>query len=65
MESLYIKKDNLNLENKNQTKKIVNTDNFENHYETSVTQSNNELLTKPINLNSEDLDNQIKDIFSN
>ena len=65
VESLYIKKDNLNLENKNQTKKIVNTDNFENHYETSVTQSNNELLTKPINLNSEDLDNQIKDIFSN
>ena len=65
VESLYIKKDNLNLENKNQIKKTVNINNLDNYYETSVSQSNNELLTKPINLNSEDLDNQIKDIFSN
>ena len=65
VESLYIKKDNSNLENKNQIKKTMNTDNFENYYETSVSQSNNELFTKAINLTSEDLDNQIKDIFSN
>ena len=65
VESLYIKKDNSNIENKNQIKKTVNTDNYESFYETSVSQSNNELLTKSINLTSEDLDNQIKDIFSN
>jgi hypothetical protein len=65
VESLYIKKDNSNTENKNQIKKTVNTDNYESYYDTSVSQSNNELLTKSINLTSEDLDNQIKDIFSN
>jgi len=65
VESLYIKKDNLNLENKNQIKKTVNINNLDNYYETSVSQSNNELLTKPINFTAEDLDNQIKDIFSN
>ena len=65
VESLYIKKDNSNLENKNQIKKTVNINNFDNYYETSVSQSNNELLTKPINFTAEDLDNQIKDIFNN
>ena len=56
---------NSNLENKNQIKKTVNINNFDNYYETSVSQSNNELLTKPINFTAEDLDNQIKDIFNN
>jgi len=65
VESLYIKKDNSNLENKNQIKKTVNINNLDNYYETSVSQSNNELLTKPINFTAEDLDNQIKDIFNN
>ena len=65
VENLFVEKINSTPENKGEIKKIVNAE--EPNYQSPTTTSfdNKEYPNKSINLSTKDLDNQIKDIFSN
>lgn len=65
VENLFVEKINSTPENKDEIKKIVNAE--EPNYQSPTTTSfdNKEYPNKSINLSTKDLDNQIKDIFSN
>ena len=65
VENLFVEKINSTPENKDEIKKIVNAEELNYQSPTTTSFDNKEYPNKSINLSTKDLDNQIKDIFSN